>query len=69
MLDAEVVTKAEASASTICIIGYKSLLLNGLDVSYGDDVDDGLNVLDDLNGLDMLVSSACRMMLILRYVS
>ncbi len=32
LLDAEVRTKAEASVSTICVIGYKSLLPIGLDV-------------------------------------
>lgn len=32
LLDVKVETKAEASALTICIIGYKSLLLIGLDI-------------------------------------
>ena len=59
MLDAEVGTKAEASASTICVVGYMSLLPIGLDVLDGFDVRGALNLRSDrevLDGLEVLVS-------------
>ena len=53
MLDAEVETKAKAFTLTICVVGYKSLLLIGLNVLDGCKVlDDGPEVFDGLNVLD-----------------
>ncbi len=55
MLDAEVGTKAEAFASTICVVGYKSLLPISLNVLDSREVlDNGLKVLDSLEVLDNL---------------
>ena len=57
MLDDEVATKAEASASTICVVGYMSLWPIGLNVLGALNLRSNREVLD---GLEVLV---------LRYVS